>query len=227
MPPRLAEKSRITVWDLPTRVFHWSLALSFAGAFLTAESEPYRGVHVMLGYTLLGLIAFRLVWGFVGSRYARFSEFAAGPGRVLGYLKSLLAGRPARYLGHNPAGAVAIFALLGLGLATALSGLATYQELGGDWLEEVHEGLANAMLGLVVIHVLGVLVSSRLHRENLVGAMITGMKAGDPAAAIGRRHGIIAVLLAAAVIGFWAVDRLGAADAPATAPSHEHQRHGD
>lgn len=172
--------NRIPVWDIPTRVFHWSLAASFVGAYVTHESERLAAIHVACGYTLLGLIAFRLVWGFVGSRHARFSEFVRGPAEVIDYLKSLVAGRPRHFLGHNPAGAVAVVLLLILGLATGISGWATYNELGGEWLEELHETSAGAMLALVVIHLVGVAVSSLLHKENLVRAMITGTKDPTP-----------------------------------------------
>lgn len=181
-------RSKILVWDLPTRLFHWLLAASFLGAFLTAESEYWRDIHVGLGYTVVGLIGFRLLWGVVGSRYARFSSFAFGPSKVLAYLKSLLSGSPRHYVGHNPAGSWAIYGLLALGLLTGASGYATYNELGGDWLEELHEGAANTMLALVGVHVAGVLVSSLLHRENLVRAMIDGYKWGEPGQGI-RRYG--------------------------------------
>lgn len=166
----------VRVWDLPTRIFHWSFALSFAGAWLTAESERLRDVHVLLGYTFGGLLAFRLVWGLFGTRYARFASFLFSPADVVRYLRSLVAGRPEHHVGHNPAGAIAIFALLGLGAATALSGYAVYQDIGGEWLEELHEGAASAMLVLVAIHLAGVFVSSLLHGENLVASMITGRK---------------------------------------------------
>ena len=92
----------ILVWDLPTRMFHWLLVLSFGGAFLTAESERYRDVHVMLGYTLLGLIAFRLLWGFFGSRYARFRTFLFRPREIVAYVSALVKGKAAHYVGHNP-----------------------------------------------------------------------------------------------------------------------------
>lgn len=197
-----SKQSRILVWDLPTRLFHWSLALSFAGAWLTSESERYADLHAMLGYTLLGLIAFRLVWGFVGSRYARFADFAYSPAAVMAYLKSLLA-KPRHYLGHNPAGAMAIFLLLGLGIATGVSGWLTYNEIGGEWLEEAHELFANAMLVVVGVHVAGVIVSSWLHRENLARAMVTGYKQGEPEQAIGKRRGLAAALLMTALAGFW------------------------
>ena len=115
-------REKILVWDLPTRLFHWLLAGTFAGAWLTADSERWIGVHAALGYTFAGLIAFRLIWGVVGTRYARFSSFVRGPGAVLSYLKSLLAFRPQHHLGHNPAGGWAVLALLGLGIVTAAAG---------------------------------------------------------------------------------------------------------
>jgi cytochrome b len=172
----MMDKRRILVWDLPVRAFHWLLAITFAGAFLTAESERYRDVHVALGYTMLGLLAFRLIWALVGSRYARLSSFAFGPRAVLAYLRSLLTLRPLHYIGHNPAGSWVIYLLVVLGLLTGVAGYATYNDVGGEWLEELHEGTANAMLTLVVVHVAGVVVSSFLHRENLVGSMVTGYK---------------------------------------------------
>jgi cytochrome b len=177
------EKTRILVWDLPVRAFHWLLVLSFTGAFLTADSERLRDIHVWLGYAVLGLLAFRLVWAFVGSRYARLRSFAFGPRAVLAYLRSLLTFRPLHYTGHNPAGSWVIYLLVVLGLVTGASGYATYRDIGGEWLEDLHEGAANVMLTLVFVHIAGVLVSSLMHRENLVKAMVTGYKS------VRSRHG--------------------------------------
>ncbi|HKU71556.1 MAG TPA: cytochrome b/b6 domain-containing protein [Burkholderiales bacterium] len=197
------EKSKVLVWDVPTRLFHWLLALSFTGAFLTAESEQYRDVHVLLGYTVLGLVAFRLVWGLIGTRYARFSSFAYGPGSVLSYIKSLLTRSPQHHLGHNPAGSWAIYALLALSLLAGASGYATYNDIGGRWMEELHEALANTLLGVVFVHIAGVLVSSVLHRENLVCSMITGYKPPKSGTGIRYRHRLIGAALVAAVTAFW------------------------
>ena len=194
---------RILVWDAPTRVFHWALALSFLGAFVTADSERLRDVHVVLGYTALGLIAFRLIWGVLGTRYARFTSFAFGPRALAAYLKSLLALRPQHFLGHNPAGSFAVYALLALGLLTGLTGYAQYNELGGEWLQDLHEGLANAMLATVFVHIAGVVVSSLLHRENLARAMVTGYKTGDPARAIRSARWLVAALVVASVAALW------------------------
>jgi cytochrome b len=104
----------IKVWDLPVRVFHWALAISFAIACTIAESDSLRGVHVMLGYTVLGLVVFRVLWGFIGTRYARFSSFAYGPGRALAYLRALVAKEKPHFTGHNPAGSWAVYLMLAL-----------------------------------------------------------------------------------------------------------------
>ncbi len=189
--------TRILVWDIPTRIFHWLLAASFAGAFLTAESERYRDVHVALGYLMLALIAFRVVWGLVGTRYAQFRSFAFGPSRVLSYLGSLLRGSPQHYVGHNPAGSWVIYGLLLLGILTGTSGYAAYNDLGGDAFEELHEAFAGAMLALVGLHVAGVILSSLLHRENLVGSMISGYKPGKAQQGIGNARRLTGTLLAA------------------------------
>ena len=193
----------IRVWDAPVRVFHWLLVLSFTGAYLSAESETWRLVHVTLGYTLGGLIAFRLVWGLVGTRYARFGNFVRGPQAVLRYLQSLLRGKPAHSIGHNPAGAVAIVLLLALGLGIVASGWAIYNDVGGEWLGDVHEFIANAMLLVVGVHLVGVASASWLHRENLVRSMVTGTKRGAVADGIRSNWRTVAVVVVLAVLGFW------------------------
>ncbi len=182
-------ENEIVVWDVLVRVFHWSLVSLFIIAYAT---EDWMDIHTLAGYGVLGLVAVRLVWGVIGTRYARFSDFVRSPANVRAYIKDLLKGRARRYLGHNPAGgAMIILLLLGL-LLTGLSGIATLgaEEGAGplaawaaglshyqsEWLEEVHEALANLTVLLVLVHVAGVLVSSLLHGENLVRAMLTGRK---------------------------------------------------
>jgi cytochrome b len=177
--------------------------LSFAGAYLTAESERWRLLHVTLGYTMAGLVVFRLLWGLVGTRHARFASFVRGPAAAARYLGSLVRGRPEHHAGHNPAGALAIVALLGLALAVAATGWATYDGGFGDWVEDVHEAAANGMLVLVGLHVVAVVLASRLHRENLVGAMVSGRKLGRPQDAIRRAWTGVATLMLVAVLGFW------------------------
>lgn len=222
------ENNRILVWDLPVRVFHWLLAISFTGAFVTAESERLRDIHVALGYTVVGLIAFRIVWAFVGSRYARLSSFAFGPRAVLEYVRSLLRFRPQHFIGHNPAGSWVIYLLIALGLVTGITGYATYNDFGGKWLEELHEGAANTMLALVFVHIAGVVVSSLLHRENLVKAMVTGYKSGPAQAGIRGARWATGFALAAVVALLWtgAVDVPGLSAAP-IAKERSAQQHGE
>lgn len=194
---------RIMVWDVPTRVFHWLLVLSFAGAFLTSESERYRDIHVALGYILLGLIAFRLLWGFFGTRYAQFRSFLFKPGEVVAYLKSLFKGKPAHYVGHNPAGSVAIWLLLALGIVSGATGMMLFQDVGGEAVEELHEFASYAMLAVVGLHVAGVAVSSVMHRENLVRSMVTGYKSAEPGAGIRRSHAWLGAIILSVVVAFW------------------------
>jgi len=199
----IESKKEILVWDAPVRVFHWLMVLSFAGAYITAESERWRLVHVSLGYTLGGLVAFRVIWGLLGTRYARFASFVRGTSMVKRYLSSILHGQAEHHVGHNPAGAVAIVLLLLLSVATVATGWANYNELGGDWLEALHEGAANFMLAVVGVHVAGVVVASWLHRENLVRSMVNGRKEGAPDEGIRWSWWPLAGLLLAAVLGFW------------------------
>lgn len=224
-----AEKRRVLVWDAPVRIFHWLMVLSFAGAWLTAESEQWRLLHVTLGYTMAGLVGFRIVWGLLGTRHARFASFVRGPAAIGRYLKSLLRRQPEHHAGHNPAGAVAIMALLLFTLAVTASGWATYQEVGGKWLEEAHEVLASLMLAVVGVHVAGVVLGSWLHRENLVRAMVTGRKAGAPDEAVRSAWRSVGVVMLAGVLGFWWLQwqDAPAADAGGHAAVSKASRHGD
>ena len=160
---------------------------AFAGApkqtaLIAKIVDAVRPVPVEAGGGLRDLAAVEAVleagarWAVVGTRYARLSSFAFGPRAVADYLRSLLTLRPKHYLGHNPAGSWVIYLLVLLGITAGATGYATYNDIGGDWMEDLHEGAANAMLTLVFVHVAGVVVSSLLHRENLVKAMVTGYK---------------------------------------------------
>ncbi len=195
--------TQIRVWDAPTRVFHWLLVFSFAGAYLTSESERWSLVHITLGYTLGGLIAFRLIWGFVGTRYARFTSFVKGPSEVLQYAKSMATLKPKHFVGHNPLGAVAIVLLIVSGIAIVVTGYAAFNEIGGEWVAELHEIASHIMLILVGIHIVGVIAASWLHKENLARAMVNGFKQGKAADGISRVWVSVAVVLVAAVLGFW------------------------
>lgn len=166
----------VKVWDPFVRIFHWSLAALFAAAFITGDEAEW--LHVRIGYAILTLLAFRVAWGVVGPRHARFASFVRRPRAVLGYLREVALLRAPRYLGHNPAGGAMIVALLALLSATGLTGylMTTDAFWGSKVLEEVHEAFANLTIVAVVLHVLGVLVASFEHRENLIKAMFTGRK---------------------------------------------------
>ena len=195
----MSEINRIKVWDPVVRVFHWTLVLAFMVAYLT--EEDLLGIHVAAGYAVLGLALFRISWGFMGSPYARFSSFLVRPAVLLGYVRDLMLLRPQRYLGHNPAGGAMIVLLLLALLATTVSGLAVYAAdehagplalwlsgIGEVWeerLEEWHEFAANLTVLLVAVHLLGVLVESLLHKENLVSAMFTGYKRDERCSTLG------------------------------------------
>ena len=196
---------KILVWDWPVRLGHWLMVGGFILAWLTSESETFRLLHVISGATVLAVATFRLPWGFIGSRYARFVDFVRGPRAVKNYAAGLLKLEPAHHVGHNPAGGWAIVLLLGLGILTGLSGWANYNDIGGGSLEELHEGLAVTMLTVVFIHIAGVLSGSLMHGENLVRAMLNGRKQGMPGEAIRSARPLAgAVLLAwVAVAGWW------------------------
>lgn len=199
------EPATVLIWDAPVRVMHWLLALSFAGAWLSAESERLHLLHITLGYTMAGLVVARLLWGLVGSAPARFASFVRRPAAAWAYLRSLVAGRAQHHSGHNPAGGWAIVALLVLIAATAALGWATEIEALPGWLDEAHEVAANALMAVVVVHLVGVVVGSLAHRENLVRAMVTGRKRGRSSEAIHRARPWLAGLILISVVSFWAL----------------------
>jgi cytochrome b len=168
-------RDMVRVWDPLVRLFHWSLAACVFGAFLVEEGDT---AHRWLGYTALGLVAFRLLWGVVGSRHARFGDWVRGPRTVMAYLRERRVGRSQRRLGHNPAAAVMILALLGGVIAVGMTGWMQSWDrfFGAEWLEELHELLAWGLLGLIGLHVLAAVVESVHYRENLIAAMVHGRK---------------------------------------------------
>ena len=194
---------RILVWDAPTRVFHWLQVLSFVAAYLTADSERLRNYHVALGYILLGLLVFRLLWGFIGTRYARFRSFLFNPKEIVIYLSALIKGKPPHYLGHNPAGSVSVWILLGLGIFICVTGVMALQDNASDVVGDLHGVATYIMLGVIGLHLIGVLISSILHRENLLRSMFTGFKSAEPDEGIQRAYNWLGVLMLAAVVIFW------------------------
>ncbi|MDP2678251.1 MAG: cytochrome b/b6 domain-containing protein [Rhodoferax sp.] len=206
---------RTLIWDLPTRLFHWTLASSFALAWLTSEGDRWRSIHVFLGYLMLGLVVFRLIWGFTGSHFSRFSSFWFGPKEALDYLKQVTTRHAPRHVGHNPTGSLAIYILLVMSVAVGLTGVVT---LGGDeqqgitagWLsfaqvqtlKQLHELGAIAMLLVVAGHITGVVVESVLHKENLARAMVSGFKMAEAGTPKATAHPWVAVLLLLTMLGF-------------------------
>lgn len=195
---------KVLVWDAPTRVFHWVQALCFLGAYLTSDSEKTRDIHVALGYILFGMIVFRLLWGFVGTRYAKFSSFAYGPSKIFSYLVSLFKGKADHFVGHNPIGSVAIWLLLSGGLTLGVTGVMLLQDDFEDIVEEIHDYATNAMLIVIAIHLIGVFASSFLHKENLVRAMITGFKPGEDSQGIKTAYNWLAAMMLVIVVSFGA-----------------------
>ncbi len=166
----------IRVWDRPVRLLHWALAASVALAW--ASTEWAVGWHQPLGWGALGIVAMRIVWGFVGSRHARFAQFVRGPRTTLAYAAKALRGHEPRHVGHNPLGAWMVLALMATVGALALTGwlYTTDRFFADETVERLHVALAWAIVALVVLHVAGVAMASRRHRENLVGAMAHGRK---------------------------------------------------
>ena len=186
----MKQENSIKVWDPFVRIFHWGLVIAFAIAYVS--EEEILGIHTLAGYVVLGLLSLRLVWGFIGTRHARFSDFTYSPASIRAFIRDTLKLRARRYIGHNPAGGAMIFLLIASLLLTSITGLAIYgaaeqagplaglltnsSEFMREAFEETHEFFANFTLFLVFIHIAGVIVESFIHRENLAKSMITGYK---------------------------------------------------
>lgn len=186
------ETGTIKVWDPLVRIFHWSLVFSFTLAYL---AEDWEDVHVIAGYVVALLVGFRLLWGVIGTRRARFTQFVKSPKVVLDYLKQMIRFKVPHYIGHNPAAAAMIVCLLISLIMTSVSGMVIiagegqgpltgtlFASINHDLAEDVHELFANFTVFLVVLHVAGVLLSSLLEKESLIRAMITGRKKDNQSA---------------------------------------------
>lgn len=181
----------VRVWDLVVRLFHWSLLVVFTTMYIAAQSNEIE-IHSLVGYVLMGLLSIRLVWGVFGTQHARFRAFAYSPRAAIDYIKSIISGHPERFIGHNPAGAIMVFALLFVLAGLVITGLITEAtiEFEGPLLgltsgvddqlayaiQKIHQVLADVSLWLIGFHIAGVLLACIQHRENLVRAMITGYK---------------------------------------------------
>lgn len=166
----------VRVWDPVVRLFHWSLIAGFAVAWFSANQA--EGLHTWVGYGAGGLILLRLIWGVVGTRYARFSSFVKGPIGIARYLRAILQGSEARYIGHNPAGGAMVLALMAGVMGLVVTGWMQFTDAyyGEDWVTNLHSLIAHGLLVMIVVHLCGVALASLRHHENLVRAMITGRK---------------------------------------------------
>lgn len=185
------KNKQIKIWDVPVRLFHWSLVLGFVLAYISAE-VGILGAHVLIGYFLIALLIFRVLWGFIGTQYSRFRSFLFSPAETMGYVKSIRTGQPTHYYGHNPAGALMVFGLLALLAAIFMSGLVTLatvdyegpllflaNQVSDDtsyFFRHAHDFFVDVALILIPLHLLGVISGSIQHKENLARAMVTGMK---------------------------------------------------
>jgi len=193
------------VVDAPTRMFHWLFALSFLGAYLSADGERWRALHVSLGYTMAGLLAFRLLYGVFGPRHAGLGplwrKVTGGPTWLRSVLRDPTA--IAWRQGQNLLMALAVLVLIALVLPLTLSGYATYNDWG-DAFEELHEFFGNAMLAVVLGHLALVTGLSLLRQKNQALPMITGRTEGSGPDLVKHNRGWLAVLLLAAVLGYLA-----------------------
>ena len=184
------DSNTVKVWDPLVRFFHWSLLLSFLLAFVT--EDDFLTLHVYAGYSILALLAVRIVWGLIGTRHARFADFIYSTDTIKQFIKDTLSFKAKRYIGHNPAGGAMILLMIISLIITGITGIAVYgaeEQAGpmaswfaqnshfwGEAFEEIHEFFANFTLLLVFVHVAGVIMESFIHKENLVKSMITGLK---------------------------------------------------
>jgi len=186
----LVSIDKVYIWDPLVRISHWTLVIAISIAFIS--EDDYLTIHSWAGYTVLSLLTIRILWGFVGTKHAKFSDFVFSKKDITQFVKDTFSLKAKRYLGHNPAGGTMVILLIISLLITACSGLvifATEEGQGplvfllsdtspfwGDIIEEVHEFFANFILFLIAVHVAGVIVEGLIHRENLIKSMFTGMK---------------------------------------------------
>lgn len=233
--PRQAAANRRVI-DAPTRMFHWLFALCFVGAYLTADGERLRLVHVVLGYSMAGLLVFRVLYGLFGPRQARLSLLWGKVTVAPAWLRSVKAAwsgtgqtpapvnwRQGQYL----AMAMTVIALLTVVLPLTLSGYAAFHEWGGEWLAEVHEAAGEFMLWLVLGHLAFLLALSVLRRRNQATPMLTGRMEGKGPDLAKRNHAWLAVLLLTTVLAYWAWEWQQAPNAAPTQVSCDRDRHVD
>ena len=191
----------VLIWDLPVRVFHWTFASSLTGALavslLGSDDSPAFSWHAVLGLTAAALAALRVVWGWIGTKYARFAAMSYRPAQIAGYFAGVVTGQDTRHVGHNPGGVVAMVLMLLLVFGLAATGVLL--GLGHDAAKELHEGLAWGILAVVVMHLVGLAVHTVRFRENIAATMVHGSQRATPESAIeSSRAGVGVAFLAAA-----------------------------
>jgi cytochrome b len=199
----------IMVWDMPVRVFHWLLVICFAGAWLSSESERWALIHYAFGYTACLLILIRLVWGFVGTRYARFSQFLKCPRVVIGHFMAMLRGHPHHDVGHNPAGGLVMFVLMLLILLIGLTGYLSVKAFSENLSSEAHEVLSSLAMAIVILHILAAILMSVMERQNLIKSMVSGKKLGMPEQGIAYPQYLVGILLLIASLYFFYLVLIG------------------
>jgi cytochrome b len=202
----LAAPSRRLVTDAPTRMFHWLFALSFAGAYLTAEGEHFRLLHVTLGYTMAGLLVFRVLYGLFGPKQAGLGalwrKLAGAPAWLRSLTQARAPGQVNWRLGQNLLMALAVIAMLIMVIPLTLTGYGTYNEWSGEWLKDLHELAGNALLFIALAHIGLILVLSLLRRKNQALPMLTGRMPGAGPDLVKKNRVWLAVLVLVAVMGY-------------------------
>ncbi len=211
------EIKAVPVWDIPVRLFHWTLVLLIAFSWLSSEMD-WMTWHMYSGYTILTLILFRILWGFAGSTHARFSDFIYGPRALIGYIKTLPSRTAAKFAGHNPLGGISVVLILLCVLTQAGTGLFANDDIINegplvkhvtkelsDWLTTIHKYNFNVLLALIGVHITAVLYYLFWKSENLIKPMFTGRKLLLPGVAPARMRsaGLAVVLLAVCAAGVW------------------------
>lgn len=195
--------AKVLVWDAPTRVCHWLLAICFAGAYWTAGQDDWDAVHATLGYTVCGLAVFRIVWGVIGTRYVRFYGSVQSPAAVARYMVQMQHGWGKRYIGYSPLGAIFVLVFLLVALVLGATGWMALSAPSSASMARFHESTAYITLVFVGLHIAGIAFSSWRSGENLLLAMVTGTKLGAPSEAIAKTWRSVALLMMAAVAVFW------------------------
>lgn len=194
---------RMMVWDSPIFITHWLLAFCFVGAILTQESEKFRLVHVTLGYTMLGIVGFRLIWGFIGSKYARFTTIKPRFLRVRENIQAILSGNKEFSIGLNAIGFVAAYLLMGLVLLVSASGYLVFNEIGPELVSEIHELVGNLLITVVVVHVGSIVLNAiyqRIQKSNAEVATKIGVLAQRA-----RPYKWVSIIILLIVIYFWGI----------------------